>query len=521
MRICLISREYPPDTGWGGIGTFAKHLAHGLADLDHTVEVVSLTADDHDVHKTQGTADCTGHEATTIVDGIPVHRVSPTLIPGDLGATAMFAPYSRSALRTSTALWTRFFQVHKENPFDVVDAPELLAEGLYPALTKVLPLTIRLYTPHSKFIAERLHNISPSFDHQLVATLERVAMLLSDAITSPSHDLAGFVAQDLSYPRQNIKIVRNPIDTDLFTQEGPKAILPHIESSVSPIVLFVGRLEERKGIHYLINALPQILSECPDVRLVIIGTDTTSGSNSQSVLKELMSSLSRSRCKDKVTFIPHVELTQLPQYYRLADVCVVPSVYDNSPYTCLEAMACGKAVIGTSSGGTSEYIVHGESGLIIQARDQQAIAGAVIHLLNDPQERLRLGNNARSRVLKEFRRQEIARQMLDVYQLAIENFAVNKQHALYRKPPEEALPEAASFLYSLDKAIYNMLYVHSLRFRLRHCLRLLLCRPRLQCAKLFVRVIKPLLGWLNVKSDSLKHLEEEIRQLDEERERLK
>ena len=145
MRVCLISREYPPDTGWGGIGTFARHLAHGLKELGHDVEVVSLAKN------SAGSAE---------VEGILVHRVEPHKIEGDLGTFARCMPYSRYVITTTTALWSRFLARHKEKPFDVADSPELLAEGLIPSFTKVVPLLIRLYTPHSKFIAERLHNVS-------------------------------------------------------------------------------------------------------------------------------------------------------------------------------------------------------------------------------------------------------------------------------------------------------------------------------------------------------------------------
>jgi hypothetical protein len=189
MRICIISREYPPETGWGGIATFAKHLSHGLADLGHEVEVVSLAkAEPH-----------SGMES-----GILVHRVKQTDIGGGLSTGSALMSYTRYVLATSTALWRKFIELHKQRAFDVIDCPELLAEGIGPALTKTAPLVVRLYTPHSKFIAERLHNVRPSLDHQMVAAIERVAMLSADVLTSPSDDLADFVALDLSYPRRSI-----------------------------------------------------------------------------------------------------------------------------------------------------------------------------------------------------------------------------------------------------------------------------------------------------------------------------
>jgi glycosyltransferase involved in cell wall biosynthesis len=498
MRICFISREYPPDTGWGGIATFTKHLCHGLKDLGHEVVVVSLAKD-----------------RTGLIneDGIPVHRVKPHVIKGDLGAVSMCMPYSRYVFKTTAALWKKFFELHSQNPFDVVDTPELLAEGIYPAVSKAVPLVIRLYTPHSKFIAENIHNVSASFDHQLVAMMERVAMLGAEVLTSPSDDLADFVANDLNYPRQKIQIVRNPIDQTVFSPEGQRAI-----ESDKKLVLFVGRLEERKGITYLVEAIPQIMAQYKDVRFVIIGDDTMNSHGEQkSVLTELKQSLKANGCLDAVQFVPRIPLTELPNYYRSADICVVPSVYDNSPYTCLEAMSCGRAVIGTAAGGTREYIVNGESGLIIPPRNTQAIVESILALLQNDGERHRLAANARTRVLAKFQRTEIARQTTELYKQAQELFAAKQNfagHGLYLKPTSELLSHAETYLYSYDKMLYDLLYRESFRFRIRHWWRLGTKRPRLLMAKVFVRFANAFLQLTGRKNsphpEFIKRLQEEI-----------
>jgi len=477
MRICLISREYPPDTGWGGIATFTNNLALGLAGLGHEVEVVALAID---------------KPKTMLQGGVRVHRVPPFAFKGGLGRVNMTMPYTWYVLRTSFALWQKFLELHQERAFDVVDTPELLAEGLFPAATRVAPLVIRLYTPHSKFIAERLHNVTPSFDHQSVALFERVAMLSADLLTSPSNDLADYVASDLNYERDKIRIVHNPIDTDLFSPELPESRT----SSGQPSVLFVGRLEERKGINYLIDAVPRAVAAVPNVRFVIIGSDTNNAGGQKSVLAELRRSLKRSGCEHSVQFIPQVSLEELPAYYRSADVCVVPSVYDNSPYTCLEAMSCGKPVVGTTSGGTAEYL--GEAGLLVPARDSTALAEAIIRLLRDPELQAQLGAAARRRVLERFRRSEIARQTVELYELAREHFRFENRSALYLRSSSQALPDAHELLFSFDKALFDLMYTISWRVRLNHWFTLLRTRPRLLAAKVLLRFANSVLncfGW--------------------------
>ncbi len=476
MRVCLISREYPPDTGFGGIATFTRHLAHGLKAIGHEVVVVALAK--------EGNPEALQDDA-----GIAVHRVVPLAIGSNLGWSSWCMPYSRYVMRTSAALYAKFESLNRCQPFDVVDTPELLAEGFYPAITKCTALTIRLYTPHSKFIAERLHNVTDTFDHQFVAMVERIAMLSADVITSPSLDLAEFVAADLGIAVEQIDIVYNPIDATEFSPDGPRADF----GRSGPTVLFVGRLEARKGIHYLIDAVPQIVAQVPDVHIVIIGDDTKNAAGQKSVLTEIKEQLAKTGCAGSVTFINRVPLADLPKYYRAADVCVVPSLYDNSPYTCLEAMSCGRAVVGTDGGGTKEYIEHGQSGLIVPVKNALAMATSISMLLQDANERNRLAANARNRVLEIFDRTEIARKTASLYEKAIDNFKSQPQRAIYNGGPENIIGDADETLYLFDRMIGNFLMESSLRVFLKENVGLLFKRPRLSLA-VFLHGLLRLIG---------------------------
>jgi len=471
MRVCLLTREYPPDTGWGGIATFSYHLAHGLKELGNEVVVIALPQ---------------GEPCVRNDDGIEVHRVAGYKVPGEFGAIFSSMPYSRTVLEACTSLWQKFLDLHEQKPFDVVDTPELLSDGLYTAVTSVAPLVIRLYTPHFKFVAEKLHGTSNNFDHQFVAMLERLAMTQADAITSPSDDLAAFVAQDLGCALDRISIIRNPIDPQVFSPEGTRAL----PIATKKRVLFVGRLEERKGVKYLVQAIPGILKECPDTEFIIIGDDTINeAGGKQSTSAELQAFLKHEKALAAVKFIDRVPLADLPAYYRSCDLCVVPSLYDNSPYTCLEAMACGRPVVGTSRGGTKEYVTHCESGLIVGPGDSEALQSAVVTLLKNDELRLRMARQARQDVLDKFQRREIARQTLELYENAQQKFA-KRTTRLYLKPTDHALPDAAVFLYSFDKMIYDMLYQHSYRFRIGHWMRMAKARPRMFAARVVLRLAK-------------------------------
>lgn len=491
MRICLISREYPPDTGYGGIATFSKHLAYGLKNLGHDVVVIALAK----------------NEAKVVDDGgICVHRVVAYPFESKLATTSLFVPFTKYVTLNCTALWDKFAELHAAKPFDVIDSPELLADGIISAVVEVVPQVIRLYTPHSKFIAEKLHNIVPSFDHQFVALCERIAMLKADVLTSPSLDLAKFVAGDLGLAVEKIQIVRNPIDTSVFTPEGNRAI-PQTEKLR---ILFVGRLEGRKGITYLVDAIPQIVAKFKNVEFVILGDDTNTEEGGRSILATLKTKLTANRCSEYVKFIDRVNLDELPAYYRSADISIVPSVYDNSPYTCLEAMSCGKPVIGTDAGGTKEYIEHNKSGLIIAACDSNAIAEACLSLLTNEAERIRLGQGAREHAVKNFDRTEIARQTVKCYELAQALFnqrrasdAVNK---LYLHDFTRATSDIKSLADSFDKQVYDLLFQYSYRFRIGHWHRALRARPKLFAISLVTKISRGVLRLVGFKDNKMPRL---------------
>ncbi|MCC6977414.1 MAG: glycosyltransferase family 4 protein [Candidatus Melainabacteria bacterium] len=473
MRVCLISREYPPDTGFGGIATFTRHLAHGLKAIGHDVQVVALAKEGNQpAHQDDG--------------GISVHRVTPLPIGSDLGWTSLCMPYSRYVMRTNSALFAKFAELNSIEPFDAVDTPELLAEGFYPAITKCTPLTVRLYTPHSKFIAERLHNVTDTFDHQFVAMVERMAMLSADVITSPSLDLAQWVANDLGIAVDEIDIVYNPIDPADFSPDGERADFKR----TAPSILFVGRLEARKGIHYLIDSVPKVVAAVSDAHFVIVGDDTQNAPGQKSVLTEIRERLDSTGCSRSVTFINRIPLSDLPKYYRAADVCIVPSLYDNSPYTCLEAMSCGRPVIGTDGGGTKEYIVHGQSGLIVPVKNADAIAESLIHLLKNKEERERLGLNARKRVLEVFDRVEIAKRTTELYEKAAERMKEHEKTGLYGGDARKVIYDADEILYKFDRMIGDLVLKHSSRAYMESIFKLVLKRPRLIAAKLVLSLLE-------------------------------
>lgn len=514
MRICLISREYPPDTGWGGIGAYTYQHAHGLKALGHDVEVVALTKKEQCVQ-----------QSAEVLDGIIVHRAVWGPLLNDLSMICLTAPYTHYVLKCAMALWQKFLPLHQANPFDVVEAPEHLAEAILPALTKVCPLVIRLHTPHFKFTAERYHNLSPTFDLQTVANFERMAMLEADLLSSPSEDLARYVSQDFGYRLEDIKIVRNPVDIGVFNPEGPRAY----GDGRNPVVFFAGRLEGRKGIYFLFDAIPKILAKCPGARFLIVGADTNTASGEKSVLSELKAKLAglsfavdahsgadlnvvsaeMRPVLSAVEFVSHVPLDKMADYYRSASVCVVPSLYDNAPYTVLEAMACAKPIVGSKIGGIPEYVLDGETGIIVPAADSEALAKGIIELLQDDELRSRYGEAARKRIEGEFTREIIARQAIDTYEIAIAKFRQGHALPVFRRRPEEIIESFVSSLYAYERSLDRLVFDNGLELLSRRAFQLLTLRPRLALAKVVLGFLQ-LLGKLPLLAGFTQNLADKL-----------
>lgn len=466
MRICLISREFPPDTGWGGIGTFVHDLALGLKEIGQDVEVITLSKD----------------RSSSVIDyqGIAIHRVAVGESLEKYQMLLSVMPYSHSLLKALWSMYNKFLELHDRKAFDVVEVPEMFGEGIFLALSKQCPLVVRLYTPHFKFIDDRLHLIDDGFDHQFLAMLEKLTLLTADIASSPSSDLADYVSNAVGLNTDEMVVIRGLIDTNRFSPEGTKALTD--ESHLK--VMFVGRLEERKGVYQLVKAIPDVVKRCPNVRFYFVGNDTKTARGKTSVLSELKKELEKQGCSQYAVFTGPIPHASMPEYFRSADIFVLPSLYDNAPLTCLEAISSGTALIGTSAGGMKEYVVNGESGTIVPPSDVQALANALIDLLSNEEKRKSYGAQARKRALELYDRKITASKTLELYQLASANFEFKKKFALYRKDEDQLLASSEELLKTFDQMIYDLMYRRSLRFRLSYWFHMFKDRPKLFMANL-------------------------------------
>jgi glycosyltransferase involved in cell wall biosynthesis len=172
-----------------------------------------------------------------------------------------------------------------------------------------------------------------------------------------------------------------------------------------PVVGIIARLSEVKGHVYLIRAMPKVLAQIPEARLVIVGEGK--------IKPDLVSLCERLGIIRSVYFIS--EIPDLPQALALMDVFVMPSLNEGLGLSLMEAMAAGREVIGSNVGGIPNLIRHEDTGILVEPSNEGQIAEAIVRLLGDKSQREQLGLRAREFILENFSARAMVEQTERVY----------------------------------------------------------------------------------------------------------
>ena len=394
LNICLVSREYPVETGWGGIGTYTYNLAQGLAERGHNVHVISQSLNGGQYY----------------MDGkVNIHRINHK--------NFFFhnSPFREFSLRLeySMSVYLKLKEIIKKYKINVVEAPNLSAEAFIFGLSKKIPLVTRLHTHFSEAI--NFYGLQRNLDSKLSCLLEDAAIRRSDLVTCSTNAHASLVAEEIGMRKDKIKIIPLGIPLPLMNKSKPAGFK-------NPMVLFVGRLEKRKGVHILAKAIPIVLKEMPDTEFMFIGRDTfiskdyisINGENKHS-FKNMVLNMIPEVCLKNIKFLGYVEPEKLSYYFNLCDILVAPSLYESFGLIYIEAMSYGKPVVGCSVGGVPEIINNEINGVLVPPEDSEAIAFAIIDLLKNKDKANKLGLQARKSVEDNFNQKLMVERTEEAY----------------------------------------------------------------------------------------------------------
>ncbi|MFN2521468.1 MAG: glycosyltransferase, partial [Candidatus Limnocylindria bacterium] len=238
---------------------------------------------------------------------------------------------------------------------------------------------------------------------ELRVEIERRAVRESSALVAASEIEAAELTELYGADPRQIAIVPCGVDSQLFHPvRQADAREATGRDQCERIVLFVGRIEQIKGIDVLLRALGLLFFRRPELRselcLLVVGgaLDADDGEAETEKILELRRLVHAHRMEDNVDFVGSRDQDELALYYAAADICAVPSLTESFGLVALEAMASGTPVVATRVGGLQTVVADGVSGLLVPAGDYQALAEAIAALLTDHGLRTRLAAGARS-----------------------------------------------------------------------------------------------------------------------------
>ena len=362
MRIALVTPEYVSEPYFsGGLANYVHRLAMELIHRGHDVHVVVSS----DLDPTEITH-----------DEISVHRVSPSK-----KALAWANRLTRhrfgdpiKCLARSVSFYRKLKEIHRSTPIDIVQFPDLGAAGLVSQLLLPVPSCVRAscYRPlWGKAMAR-----PRTFPLRLREGLELLQLRLSKNVFAPSVLVKAILETDGGI--RDVRVIRTPIY--LETQQWDDSLVQEHLSN-KDYVLYVGRFELHKGFHILCQALPGFLEANPEAYVVFAGLDRETA---LSASMQDYAVLTVGRQSDRLLFVGEIPHSQLYPVVARARLVVLPSLVDNFPNACLEAMALGKPVIGTTEASFDEILTDGVDGFLVPSNDARALSAKIDYAWRSP-----------------------------------------------------------------------------------------------------------------------------------------
>lgn len=364
MRICIVSQEYPPETGGGGIGTQSWLKAQGLTARGHEVHVVSASWD---------------KQARTYNDGKAViHRIPEPYLP--------VPGFEQSSywLGYSVAVAAKLLELTRQIKFEIFQFPEYCGEGFFwqsdTFAWRAGKYVVQLHGPLAMFAKHMGWPDTGSTMHRVGCFMERTVIHNSDLVMASSHNTARFCAEEYEYPLDQICVIHSGIETVRFSP------MPQPPDEHFPRVLFVGTHAGNKGFDLLISAAIKLRSRYPKLLLRTIGKGDAEH------VREQRNRAQAAGASDNIDFAGYVPHKQLPEQFAWCDMFAGPSTYEPGPGNVyLEAMACGRPVIACNTAGAPEVVLDGRTGLLIPPRDLDALVEAIAKLAEDVKLRRDMG----------------------------------------------------------------------------------------------------------------------------------
>jgi glycogen(starch) synthase len=385
-RVLILSWEYPPLIE-GGLARHVRKLSENLARLGTEVHVLTRGGEESPDEETVG--------------GVQIHRVREPTRPTDLGEfVAWVERMNADMLAAGVDLGDGFdFDLVHGHDWLVAMACDHLARRFGCPLVTTIHATE--YGRHQGWVDKH--------PQSHIHGVERWITNRADRVIACSYYMREQIADIFNVEEERVVVIPNGIDPDdLQPQDEPELQRLRAEFAApnERLVLLIGRLVYEKGFQLALEAMPRLLEAVPGTRFLVAGSGTHE--------EELRRQAADLGLDEHGTFLGWIGDDVLHSLYRIADVCVVPSIYEPFGLVALEAMASGCPCIVADTGGLREVVPHNEAGLRFRARDPESLGEMVQRLLTDAGLRDRLVAEGSEHVLR-FDWADVAASTAEVY----------------------------------------------------------------------------------------------------------
>jgi hypothetical protein len=396
MHVCFAAIDYHGLNGGGGIASYVETIGEALVARGHQVSIIAkgerLKIEERN-----------GLKVVWLPFGnlhwyfYRLHFPSVFILPV-------------RELEWSLSIRRALKLLQQSSHVDVVESGEIGISWLSRQSKDGAPLVVRLHG--ETYIFRKFMGAKMNEGERLTHAWELASLARAAAITAPSLFQAQEIGHEIRQPTQAIKVIPNPIHP--FLIKATQLETAPFEAGNSITVLYTGRIEDRKGVAVLLQAVPLVLADCPDAHFVLAGARHNSIDDA-----ELDSLLGGRGVRAQVELLGHINREQVAEYYRQASVFVMPSYYETFGISVIEAMAFGLPVVATSAGGLPEVVEDGVTGILVEPGDAPALAKALVELLRNPARRQQMGRAGRERVFANFTVDKVVNQTLEVYDSVI------------------------------------------------------------------------------------------------------
>lgn len=302
-------------------------------------------------------------------------------------------------------------QVLRHHPIDIIHAYDYpWVQGFVAAhlakkyKKKFIQTTFGEIVPHKE---ELIHHDEEGDRYR---SFVQYVLQQADLIVSLSNHCAS-EAQFVGVPRDKVRVTYWGVDTRHFHPElDGSEVRSRFGLGSDPVILFVGQVRLRKGPQVMVEALPQVLARHPAAKFLIVGPDF-------GIVDQLKQRVRDLGVAESVRFVGGMSQQELPAFYAASDIFIFPTC---TPIECLglsmiQAMACGKPVVGSRINGIPEVIVDDETGFLVEPNNAGELAGKITTLLGDRTLRERMGIAGRARAVNQFDQDILVREMEEAY----------------------------------------------------------------------------------------------------------